>query len=53
MHAGGVSGGGGGGGGNYGVKDPLEVRQEHNDPLGQTHNLAISEHCFRLKFVLF
>ena len=24
-----------------------------NDPLGQTHILASSEHCFRLKFVLF
>ena len=24
-----------------------------NDPLGQTHSLASSEHCFRLKFVLF
>ena len=24
-----------------------------NDPLGQTHNLASSEHYFRLKFVLF
>ena len=24
-----------------------------NDPLGQTHSLACSEHCFRLKFVLF
>ena len=24
-----------------------------NDPLGQTNNLASSEHCFRLKFVLF
>ena len=23
-----------------------------NDPLGQTHSLASSEHCFRLKFVL-
>ena len=22
-----------------------------NDPLGQTHSLASSEHCFRLKFV--
>ena len=22
-----------------------------NDPLGQTHNLACSEHCFHLKFV--
>ena len=24
-----------------------------NDPLGQTHSLASSEHCFRLKVVLF
>ena len=24
-----------------------------NDPLGQTHSLASSEHCFRFKFVLF
>ena len=24
-----------------------------NDPLGQTHSLASSEYCFRLKFVLF
>ena len=24
-----------------------------NDPLGQTHSLARSEHCDRLKFVLF
>ena len=24
-----------------------------NDPLSQTHGLASSEHCFRLKFVLF
>ena len=24
-----------------------------NDPLGQTHSFANSEHCFRLKFVLF
>ena len=24
-----------------------------NDPLGQTHSLGSSEHCFRLKFVLF
>ena len=24
-----------------------------NDPLGQTHRLASSEHCFRMKFVLF
>ena len=24
-----------------------------NDPLGQTHSLASSEHCYRLKFVLF
>ena len=24
-----------------------------NYPLGQTHSLASSEHCFRLKFVLF
>ena len=23
-----------------------------NDPLGHTHSLASSEHCFRLKFVL-
>ena len=23
-----------------------------NDPLGQTHSFASSEHCFRLKFVL-
>ena len=24
-----------------------------NDPLGHTHSLAISEHCFHLKFVLY
>ena len=24
-----------------------------NDPLGQSHSLASSEHCFRVKFVLF
>ena len=24
-----------------------------NDPFGQTHSLASSEYCFRLKFVLF
>ena len=24
-----------------------------NDPLGQTHSLASSEHCFRFKFLLF
>ena len=24
-----------------------------NDPLGQAHSLAISEHCFHLNFVLF
>ena len=24
-----------------------------NDPLGQSQSLASSEHCFRLKFVLF
>ena len=23
-----------------------------NDPLGQTHSLASSEHCFHFKFVL-
>ena len=43
----------------YGIKSLLLVKKEKNktgvinDPLGQTHSLASSEHCFHLKFVLF
>ena len=29
------------------------IKKKTNDPLGQTHSLASSEHCFHLKFVLF
>ena len=38
-----------------GINSFKVIRQDrcHHDPLGQTHSLASSKHCFRLKYVLF
>ena len=36
-----------------GEKNIIHTTGVINDPLGQTHNPASSDHYFRLKFVLF